>query len=76
MDSIISGHLRGRTTAAGEIGIVRIRVPKGADDIAGMLFRNLFPKCLIVLPGGGDGVPKLFHQGRVIPQDILGQIVA
>ena len=41
-----------------------------------MLSGDLLAERLVLLPGGGDLVAPLLHQGRVVPQHGLGQIVA
>jgi hypothetical protein len=51
-------------------------VAGGADDVAGVLGRELLAQSLVVLPGGRQGVAELVHQRLVVPEHGLGEVVA
>ena len=47
-----------------------------ANDIAGVFLGDFQPKRLIVLPGRRHRIAKLLHQGSVVIEDVLRQIIA
>ena len=76
LEGVLADELLRRALARPEVGLIRVGVADGADDVAGVLLRDLLAEGLVLLPCGRDLVAPLVHEGLVVPEHDLRDVVA